>query len=909
MDKWNDANSSRIVIFMLYNYRKLIFSGLVLALFVLLPVGLSINLNTVSNSTTNYSQDETYKTSVSLNTQKTYAVSLKDRITPPYNPSEKTLITTWSFIRSLVNSFLVVMLLLAAFSNILHINIDTYAVKKVLPMMILGVILANFSLFICRMFVDVSNVLSYSFIGAAGGQDISVAITENILKAVGFSNVELSTTGAISFIENNATWAAAGQAIGLLLAVILMFLPLVIIIFLILVMMWIRNGMMMMLIVFSPLAFFALAFPFTSQWFKKWWSLWLVWCFMPPVLLIFIRIGAEISTANTGGGASFFAWVLGIAMLIIGIIAPFKIGGMIGKAVGGLGILSAKAAGRETKIRAQAAATGAADKQAGLKKDLEAFNAEQEEKKGLLAKQSSGEELDEKEEARLEELENSKTKRPSRLAMAKAKMGFGGLMMGATDIKRRQAAREERALGGIKKAGEERDNEEAQARLNKEAERAKSEGELKRIKELEDKELRNEDEETELTQLQSDSAKQARKKASKIKGMSKTERRALQKQVMIFTYEEAKYATAEGAIDYFKKNRQAVENYASGQGHKNTAKQNLELMKYTEEMRTDLNKTSSSGDYQSGAKKAHAFGIAHTSEMAALGITRDDLDPSIEGSSEVFRKKAMNLSIRDRRILGTQVAESAKAFHTMTDRPFKAPGEVTKFEPEPETDITIHRKPGGEISISSSKDDSQEQVDDLQRVETELRGRAEHEIQKIQSDIRTQLREGGHGDVVLDIGSTVFTAKMDMKTKNSHADNQSVIQSHIDDINAGRRMNPEQVKERKTELRKLDPTRTDKEIDATIETEQQDLELSESQTTMIRKRLQTAAPIMRELHRHAEGAKTSREKIESAEVELDAQETIAESFGDSAKYVTEEDIRKTTTRSRRDIEDILGDLQ
>src|SRR5690606_16187512 len=74
--------------------------------------------------------------------------------------SDAEFTSAWQFIRSLINYAMVGGLLIIAFANVLRINIDTYAVKKILPSLLVGFALANFSLFFGELSLQLASSLS-----------------------------------------------------------------------------------------------------------------------------------------------------------------------------------------------------------------------------------------------------------------------------------------------------------------------------------------------------------------------------------------------------------------------------------------------------------------------------------------------------------------------------------------------------------------------------------------------------------------------------------------------------------------------------------------------------------------------------------------------------------------------------
>src|SRR3989304_10477514 len=56
----------------------------------------------------------------------------------------------WKNVLALLNAVVVLGLIFIALANMLRINVETYEIRRMLPAIIIGVILANFSYLICR---------------------------------------------------------------------------------------------------------------------------------------------------------------------------------------------------------------------------------------------------------------------------------------------------------------------------------------------------------------------------------------------------------------------------------------------------------------------------------------------------------------------------------------------------------------------------------------------------------------------------------------------------------------------------------------------------------------------------------------------------------------------------------------
>ncbi len=235
-------------------------------------------------------------------------------------------IQLWGFFRSLINWGLVAFLIFIAFSNVTRFKIDSYAVKKTLPGLIVGFILANASLQICRLVIDIGDSLAVTAI-EVGYQ----AIGQSIFNAM-FGN--FWTGGITALIGVVLAVGIFSQGFGIIPGLVAIFFvmlfPLVILLLLNL-MFIIRGYVITLLVVISPLAFIAMGTPFTQKWFSKWWGYLTLWVFMKPIGFFLLSFGAIIMNAGVPNTA--VAYMLGLASMVGAITIPWKSGGWINQAV------------------------------------------------------------------------------------------------------------------------------------------------------------------------------------------------------------------------------------------------------------------------------------------------------------------------------------------------------------------------------------------------------------------------------------------------------------------------------------------------------------------------------------------------------------------------------------------------
>ena len=291
---------------------------------------------------------------------------------PPFAPGSLGAVIAyiWDTMMKLVNSLVLIALVYVAFMNILRIQLDSYAVKKILPTFIMAVILANFSFLISRIVIDIGNVAISIFLlgfpsttdptGHSATTNQVANVFNNLIQDApkGPKNVDLASTGATSYAAYILSYIVKQWFLiaGSILVFILSFIFLI------------RNYMLYFLVAIAPVAFMAMILPITKKYFQMWWSNMFKWTFMPVVSVFWLWLAGQfmyaINARETAGGT----WILplGFAGLCfyMAITSPFKIGGAVvgawaglgKKAWGATGGKATKWAGQEAKERASDAA-------------------------------------------------------------------------------------------------------------------------------------------------------------------------------------------------------------------------------------------------------------------------------------------------------------------------------------------------------------------------------------------------------------------------------------------------------------------------------------------------------------------------------------------------------------------------
>ena len=257
----------------------------------------------------------------------------------------------WNYFRNFVNYGLVIVLIVASFTNVLRINIDTYGVKKVLPGLAIGFIMANLSIYVARLFIDIAQVLTNSFdqlfAQASGGESISHIIGTQFLPVVTALVVTSSVVGATAAPFSFGASSAAGIVIGLLVAIFILFIPVFVLLGLYLLFET-RFYVIQFLVFVSPLAFLSLGIPGAQKYFQAWWKYFTTWIFLQPLAYFLMGLAGLILVTNAGGntpGGKIVTFAISLIALVSAFILPFRAGGAItaslasfGKKYGGLAL-------------------------------------------------------------------------------------------------------------------------------------------------------------------------------------------------------------------------------------------------------------------------------------------------------------------------------------------------------------------------------------------------------------------------------------------------------------------------------------------------------------------------------------------------------------------------------------------
>ena len=184
----------------------------------------------------------------------------------------------WSFFRDIANAVFAVIFLWVIFSQISNVGVSNYGIKKILPRLIIGALLVNLSFYLCKLAVDLSNILGFSLKG----------VLEGAASGVSTQSAEVGTFNTLIV----GGLALAGVGLFIFLAVsIPTIMALLLALLVVLVILIVRQAAVILLIAISPLAFAAWLLPNTENLFKKWVSMFRGLLIVFPVISLLYGAG------------------------------------------------------------------------------------------------------------------------------------------------------------------------------------------------------------------------------------------------------------------------------------------------------------------------------------------------------------------------------------------------------------------------------------------------------------------------------------------------------------------------------------------------------------------------------------------------------------------------------------------
>lgn len=234
-------------------------------------------------------------------------------------------LNAWVAVRGLLNIVVVIALLAIAFANILHLNINTYAAKKALPGLVIGVIGANASLLVVRFLIDVGKALSQWAV------ELSGVPTEAGLLGRLSDQLAQPVLGILGSTD------AVGFAVLPFLVVFIIVFGIFTVILLVTIFFFLIKRLVIIygLAIISPVAFIAYGLPPLQKYFFTWWNMILGQIFFWPALLfgfaLIIIVGAPLTAGSIAAGDSLSDQLFEAILLYASVLLVLKIPGLMTK--------------------------------------------------------------------------------------------------------------------------------------------------------------------------------------------------------------------------------------------------------------------------------------------------------------------------------------------------------------------------------------------------------------------------------------------------------------------------------------------------------------------------------------------------------------------------------------------------
>lgn len=220
-----------------------------------------------------------------------------------------TVYASWRALSWIANIVFILGFLGIVYSQITGGGISNYAIKRMMPRLIVAAVLINSSFYICAVAIDISNILGNSL------KDVLVGLAPTVAPSFG-------TFGQVSTL---ALVGAGGAAIYMMVFEIVPIIvsgivSLVITILILLA----RQAIIIVLVIVAPIAFALNILPNTQKWFNRWWTAFLTLLMLYPMVGILYggtRIAAGVISRSAPDDGTFAIIFAGLALGVM--VIPF----------------------------------------------------------------------------------------------------------------------------------------------------------------------------------------------------------------------------------------------------------------------------------------------------------------------------------------------------------------------------------------------------------------------------------------------------------------------------------------------------------------------------------------------------------------------------------------------------------
>lgn len=206
----------------------------------------------------------------------------------------------WELVRNVANALFVLAFMIIIYSQITGRGEGGYAIKRMLPKLIIAVIMVNISYYACAAAIDVSNILGDSTLSAMKWVSDQVGQAAMTLDSAenGFEDSRLSDITSAVLTKSGTVWILLAPVAAVTIAI-------AIICGAGLVLLIMRKVVVAMLVLASPLIFVAYLLPNLERAFQQWIRLFLQLLVLYPIIAFLLGTGQIISATivNVDSGA------------------------------------------------------------------------------------------------------------------------------------------------------------------------------------------------------------------------------------------------------------------------------------------------------------------------------------------------------------------------------------------------------------------------------------------------------------------------------------------------------------------------------------------------------------------------------------------------------------------------------
>jgi hypothetical protein len=197
----------------------------------------------------------------------------------------------WPIVRDLGNMMIVLGFVVIGIATALRIR--EYEAKQLLVKLIIAALLINFSLLICGMFIDATNIIMRFFFDTAG-------------PGGGWITPLLDITDLIGNIGANSPLVFGSVLVGMMFFYFIEFFVDLLYALLIIC----RMVAISMLVILSPLAFVCYVFPATKKIWSMWWDNFFQWCIIVLPAGLFYYIGEKMISMQNNNTVATTAQII-----------------------------------------------------------------------------------------------------------------------------------------------------------------------------------------------------------------------------------------------------------------------------------------------------------------------------------------------------------------------------------------------------------------------------------------------------------------------------------------------------------------------------------------------------------------------------------------------------------------------